>query len=225
MFLRRRAKEKRLKEADVERYKPFLQRPYLPLGYTPGNPQFNIAAAAAAQLAANQAANSLTSQQAGTHLLQFPQPPPQAGQQPTNNQQTTLNSIGSITTNGLNDALLARSDENGSEYLKHLSKLQSHFGFNNAAVAAALNQQLQDPAQQPPNNQTVKGETAQSPNSDRQTPERRSTSPKSNRQSSSANSRVESSKLAKPQPVRHMNSISNLSNIQPTNLTATTKLC
>ncbi|KAK4337422.1 hypothetical protein RND71_043879 [Anisodus tanguticus] len=195
-FQNRRAKEKRLKEADVEKFKYVLPRSLIPLAYAPQNqsrqPPLNLAAAAAAQLnnvgppsnsnvTNSQSMTSLalnSHQLSSQHLIQLHQHH-QLTQSATNNNQIN-NLIGKIETNIEN--------ENNSEYLKHLNNLQTHFGFNSTAAvaaAAALNQSLHNSKiKSEPDNQEELNANISSPNM------------KKNLQN----------KLAKPQPLRHLNS-------------------
>lgn len=121
------------------------------------------------------------------------------------------NPLNVLRSNGL-----VNQSDDSKEYLKQLNSVQSHFGFNNSVVAAALNQQLQQ------NTSTAALKSEQSTKAQRldasQTPECTSPTSKLNGQSNSV-------KLAKPQPFRHLNNSINSninSNIQATNLTTAT---
>ena len=161
-FQNRRAKEKRLKEADVEKYRNcflsngVLSKQILPLAYS-GQSQFALTASS------NQATTP-TSQ----HLFQF-NPQQMAG-------QNSFESNGCLRNTAI--------DEENNEYLKHLNTLQSHFinsSINNAALNA-INQQLQQQQQKQHNSSiAIKSETPPiSAAADRQTPlaEQQCASPK-----------------------------------------------
>lgn len=179
-------------------------KPLLPgLGYGAqqaghGHQQLSLAAAAV-QLASGQLNGQLNGQLAVSSptagqappLFPFPhQPPPVANSQPIG--------LGVITSNGL----LAR-DEESSEYLKHLNTL--HYI-----------KQLQQQQQQPPIGSAIKSERSTSTENHRHSPDHCSSPKLPNGQSNlggSSGASNATTKLAKPQPVRHQH-LSNTNSLQ-----------
>lgn len=195
----RRAKAKRIKEADLEKYRHVFHnlnqmspKPLLPglnYGQLAGghSSQLSLAAAAVQLASAGQLNAPLNGQLSSPvtgqpPLFQFPTgQPPQLGSPAAN---------GLVSSNGL----IARDDE-GTEYLKHLNTL--HY-------IKQLQQQQQQQQQNNPISSSIKSEP---PIVD----ENCSSSPKlANGQSSTG---CNGTKLAKPQPVRHHSNTNGLQSV------------